>query len=207
MELPVAAGYHDQDVNHCHVSLCDAADSPKVQGAVTAYTWEGNPVNISCEVDAHPSASVVWFRDGLELLGANSTNVKIYNTPTISYLEVCCTCHINTDTWRHWHSSQRDVTFKYSFSLACQNTQITPGCVSVMWLIKKKSTRSNLASLLVWSDLLISKQSLMEALLSSPPKRLLMKRNISIFCNLVSTSYLTVMNETGKRISPVACHK
>lgn len=129
----------DEDDDLDLVSLCYAADAPKVQGAVTAYTWEGNPVNISCEVDAHPTASVVWFREGSELLGANSTNIKIYNTPTISYLEVCCTGHLYTH-------AEND-----SFVLAYQNVQATLGCLSVVTAVvpstsKKKSTiRSNLA--------------------------------------------------------------
>jgi hypothetical protein len=55
---------------------------------VTVYTWEGNAANISCEVLAHPGASVVWFRDGQQLSSTNTTNVKIYNTPAVSYLEV-----------------------------------------------------------------------------------------------------------------------
>lgn len=62
--------------------------APKILGEVTAYTWEGNPANITCEVEAHPGASLVWFRDGLQLPSANTTNMKIYNTPTISYLEI-----------------------------------------------------------------------------------------------------------------------
>nr|XP_046181400.1 neural cell adhesion molecule 1-like isoform X20 [Oncorhynchus gorbuscha] len=62
--------------------------APKIQGSVTIYTWERNAANISCEVLAHPGASVVWFRDGQQLPSANTTNVKIYNTPAISYLEV-----------------------------------------------------------------------------------------------------------------------
>ncbi|XP_035522556.1 neural cell adhesion molecule 1a isoform X1 [Morone saxatilis] len=62
--------------------------APKILGPVTVYTWEGNPANISCEVEAHPGASVVWFRDGLQLPSANTTNMKMYNTPTISYLEI-----------------------------------------------------------------------------------------------------------------------
>lgn len=55
---------------------------------MVVYTWEGNPANISCEVKAHPGASVLWFRDGLPLPSANSSNIKIYHTPTTSYLEV-----------------------------------------------------------------------------------------------------------------------
>ncbi|XP_047463912.1 neural cell adhesion molecule 1a isoform X3 [Mugil cephalus] len=62
--------------------------APKILGLVAAYTWEGNPANISCEVEAYPRASVVWFRDGLQLPTANTTNMKIYNTPDVSYLEV-----------------------------------------------------------------------------------------------------------------------
>lgn len=72
-------------------SLCAAADAPKILSPVMTFTWEGNPANISCEVEAHPGASVVWFRDGLQLSTTNITNMKIYNTPTISYLEVFCT--------------------------------------------------------------------------------------------------------------------
>ncbi|XP_072303043.1 neural cell adhesion molecule 1a isoform X5 [Eucyclogobius newberryi] len=62
--------------------------APKILGQVTVYTWEGNPANISCEVEAHPSADMLWFRDGLQLPNANSSNVKIYNTPSVSYLEI-----------------------------------------------------------------------------------------------------------------------
>ncbi|KAA0701901.1 Neural cell adhesion molecule 1 [Triplophysa tibetana] len=63
--------------------------APKIQGSVTVYTWEGNPANISCEVLAHPSdVFIVWLRDGTQLPNANTTNVKIYNTPSASYLEV-----------------------------------------------------------------------------------------------------------------------
>lgn len=64
-------------------------DAPKIQGAVVAYTWERNAVNISCEVQAHPSdVSVVWLRDGLQLPNPNTTNIKIFTTPTASYLQV-----------------------------------------------------------------------------------------------------------------------
>lgn len=66
----------------------DPSDAPKILGVVTAYTWEGNPANISCEVEAHPAASVLWFRDGLQLPQANSTNMKIHGSPALSLLEV-----------------------------------------------------------------------------------------------------------------------
>ncbi|KAG7471348.1 hypothetical protein MATL_G00123640 [Megalops atlanticus] len=62
--------------------------SPKIHGSVTVYTWEGNPANISCEVLAHPAASVMWFRDGQQLPSSNTTNVKMHSAPGVSYLEV-----------------------------------------------------------------------------------------------------------------------
>ncbi|XP_047185349.1 neural cell adhesion molecule 1a isoform X11 [Scophthalmus maximus] len=74
-----------QDDQHMYLEV---RYSPKIQGPVATYTWEGNAANISCEVEAHPGASVLWFRDGLQLPSANMTNTKIYNTPTASHLEV-----------------------------------------------------------------------------------------------------------------------
>uniref|UniRef100_A0A671M8K9 Neural cell adhesion molecule 1-like n=1 Tax=Sinocyclocheilus anshuiensis TaxID=1608454 RepID=A0A671M8K9_9TELE len=63
--------------------------APKILGSVTVYTWEGNPANISCEVLAHPSdVSITWQRDGFQMPNANTSNIKIYNTPSASYLEV-----------------------------------------------------------------------------------------------------------------------
>nr|XP_009289831.1 neural cell adhesion molecule 1b isoform X16 [Danio rerio] len=63
--------------------------APKILGSVAVYTWEGNPANISCEVLAHPSdVSITWLRDGFQLPNANTSNIKIHNTPSASYLEV-----------------------------------------------------------------------------------------------------------------------
>ncbi|KAG7266409.1 hypothetical protein CRUP_027142 [Coryphaenoides rupestris] len=63
--------------------------TPKIQGAVAMYTWEGNAVNISCEVQANPSdVSLVWLRDGQPLPNANSSNIKVFQSPVASFLEV-----------------------------------------------------------------------------------------------------------------------
>ncbi|XP_041030057.1 neural cell adhesion molecule 1-like isoform X4 [Carcharodon carcharias] len=62
--------------------------APKLQGTVTVYTWEGNPVNITCEVLAHPHALVTWFRDGQQLPSSNYSSIKIYNTRSTNYLQV-----------------------------------------------------------------------------------------------------------------------
>ncbi|XP_030602969.1 neural cell adhesion molecule 1a isoform X9 [Archocentrus centrarchus] len=83
--LCTASNSIGQDTQHMYLEV---RYTPKILGVVTVYTWEGNPANISCEVEAHPGASVVWFRDGLQLPAANTTNMKIYNTPSVSYLEI-----------------------------------------------------------------------------------------------------------------------
>ncbi|XP_047449399.1 neural cell adhesion molecule 1b isoform X4 [Mugil cephalus] len=63
--------------------------TPKINGTVAVYTWEGNPVNVSCEVKAHPSdVSIVWLRDGLQLPNSNTTNIKIYRSPLASYMQI-----------------------------------------------------------------------------------------------------------------------
>ncbi|XP_041669377.1 neural cell adhesion molecule 1b isoform X3 [Cheilinus undulatus] len=63
--------------------------TPKIHGAVAVYTWERNAVNISCEVKAHPSdVSIVWLRDGQQLPNSNTTNMKIFRTPSSSYLQI-----------------------------------------------------------------------------------------------------------------------
>lgn len=63
--------------------------APKIHGTVAVYTWEGNSVNISCDVKAHPSqVSIVWLRDGLQLPNSNTTNIKIFRTPSSSYLQI-----------------------------------------------------------------------------------------------------------------------
>ncbi|XP_056296345.1 neural cell adhesion molecule 1b isoform X5 [Pseudoliparis swirei] len=63
--------------------------APKIHGAVALYTWEGNAVNMSCEVKAHPSdVSIVWLRDGLQLPNSNTTNIKIFRSPSACYLQI-----------------------------------------------------------------------------------------------------------------------
>ncbi|KAM8926935.1 neural cell adhesion molecule 1 isoform 2-T2 [Pelodytes ibericus] len=61
---------------------------PKIHGSVVVYTWEGNAVNMTCEVSAYPSATVSWLRDGQRLPSSNFSNIKIYNTPYASNLEI-----------------------------------------------------------------------------------------------------------------------
>ncbi|XP_051534346.1 neural cell adhesion molecule 1-like isoform X6 [Myxocyprinus asiaticus] len=74
-----------QDIQSMYLEVRYA---PKIQGPAAVFTWEGNPANITCEALAHPGATVLWFHEGQLLPSTNTTSVKIYNMPTVSFLEV-----------------------------------------------------------------------------------------------------------------------
>ncbi|XP_059932143.1 neural cell adhesion molecule 1b isoform X13 [Gadus macrocephalus] len=75
-----------EDAQPAHLEVLYA---PKIQGVLAMYTWEGNAVNLSCEVQANPSeVTLVWLRDGQQLPGANTSNIKIFQNLAASFLEV-----------------------------------------------------------------------------------------------------------------------
>uniref|UniRef100_A0A452GMQ6 Uncharacterized protein n=1 Tax=Gopherus agassizii TaxID=38772 RepID=A0A452GMQ6_9SAUR len=55
------------------------------------YSWEGNPINISCEVLSNPIASVHWRRGKLVLPAKNTTHVKTYSAGRKLILEIAPT--------------------------------------------------------------------------------------------------------------------
>lgn len=61
---------------------------PQAAGPVAVYTWEGNQVNITCEVFAYPSATISWFRDGQLLPSSTTATSRSTTPPSASYLEV-----------------------------------------------------------------------------------------------------------------------
>ncbi|XP_028319982.1 neural cell adhesion molecule 1b isoform X4 [Gouania willdenowi] len=75
-----------EDEQSAYLEVCYA---PKIHGTVAVYTWEGNPVNITCEVRAYPSdVSIMWLRDSLELPNSNTSNIKIFRSPSASFLQI-----------------------------------------------------------------------------------------------------------------------
>ncbi|XP_067849467.1 neural cell adhesion molecule 2-like isoform X2 [Heptranchias perlo] len=55
---------------------------------VTYYSWEGNSINISCDVTANPQASIHWRKEGVALSDLNTSDVSIYKKGTKILLEV-----------------------------------------------------------------------------------------------------------------------
>ncbi|XP_069492497.1 neural cell adhesion molecule 2 isoform X4 [Ambystoma mexicanum] len=67
----------------------DIEYAPKfVSNQTTYYSWEGNPINISCDVASNPPASITWKREKLALLADNATNRKTYGLETKMLLEI-----------------------------------------------------------------------------------------------------------------------
>lgn len=59
------------------------------------YSWEGNPINISCDVTSNPPASIHWRREKLVLPAKNTTHLKTYSVGRKMILEVSLHLHIN----------------------------------------------------------------------------------------------------------------
>ncbi|KAM9319459.1 neural cell adhesion molecule 2 [Gastrophryne carolinensis] len=52
------------------------------------YSWENNPINISCDVISNPPSSIFWSRDKILLPARNITNIKTYRDGKKILLEI-----------------------------------------------------------------------------------------------------------------------
>uniref|UniRef100_A0A8C1ZJX1 Neural cell adhesion molecule 2 n=1 Tax=Cyprinus carpio TaxID=7962 RepID=A0A8C1ZJX1_CYPCA len=74
---------------HFAHSVCLLLDAPKFQTNQTIfYSWEGNPVNISCDVKSNPAATMLWRRDRFTISSQGTSNIRIHTTEDQSLLEV-----------------------------------------------------------------------------------------------------------------------
>ncbi|KAL4833855.1 hypothetical protein H8958_009687 [Nasalis larvatus] len=70
----------------------DIEYAPKfISNQTIYYSWEGNPINISCDVKSNPPASIHWRREKLVLPAKNTTNLKTYSTGRKMILEIAPT--------------------------------------------------------------------------------------------------------------------
>lgn len=73
------------------LSLCFSLspDAPKFQTNQSIfYSWEGNPVNISCDVKSNPPATMLWRRDRFTISSQGTSNIRIHSAEGRSLLEV-----------------------------------------------------------------------------------------------------------------------
>ncbi|KAJ8350816.1 hypothetical protein SKAU_G00259460, partial [Synaphobranchus kaupii] len=74
---------------HQKSMFLDIEYAPKFQTNHTIYySWEGNAVNISCDVMANPQASLLWKRDRLTISTEGPGSARVYNSEGRSLLEV-----------------------------------------------------------------------------------------------------------------------
>ncbi|XP_024917804.1 neural cell adhesion molecule 2 isoform X2 [Cynoglossus semilaevis] len=52
------------------------------------YSWEGNPVNISCDVTSNPPATMLWRREPFTISADGTANMRVYSAVGKSVLEV-----------------------------------------------------------------------------------------------------------------------
>uniref|UniRef100_A0A8C1JQW1 Neural cell adhesion molecule 2 n=1 Tax=Cyprinus carpio TaxID=7962 RepID=A0A8C1JQW1_CYPCA len=74
---------------HQKSMFLDIEYAPKFQTNQTIfYSWEGNPVNISCDVKSNPAATMLWRRDRFTISSQGTSNIRIHTTEDRSLLEV-----------------------------------------------------------------------------------------------------------------------
>lgn len=52
------------------------------------YSWEGNPVNISCDVMSNPPATMLWRRERFTISAEGTANTRVHSVEGKSVLEV-----------------------------------------------------------------------------------------------------------------------
>lgn len=52
------------------------------------YSWEGNPVNISCDVMSNPPATMLWRRERFTISAEGTANIRVHAAEGKSVLEV-----------------------------------------------------------------------------------------------------------------------
>ncbi|KAM4796723.1 neural cell adhesion molecule 2 isoform 2-T2 [Rhinophrynus dorsalis] len=63
--------------------------APKfISNQTVFYSWENNPINISCDVTSNPPSSIYWSREKLLLPARNITNIKTYRDGKRILLEI-----------------------------------------------------------------------------------------------------------------------
>ncbi|XP_016422161.1 neural cell adhesion molecule 2-like isoform X2 [Sinocyclocheilus rhinocerous] len=74
---------------HQKSMFLDIEYAPKFQTNQTIfYSWEGNPVNISCDVKSNPPATMLWRRDRFTISSQGTSNIRIHAADGRSLLEV-----------------------------------------------------------------------------------------------------------------------
>lgn len=67
------------------------------------YSWEGNPVNISCDVMSNPPATMLWRRERFTISAEGTANTRVHSVEGKSVLEVGTSASL----WSAYYSNCR----------------------------------------------------------------------------------------------------
>nr|XP_008105844.1 PREDICTED: neural cell adhesion molecule 2 isoform X2 [Anolis carolinensis] len=95
------------------------------------YSWEGNPINISCDVLSNPLASIHWRRGKLVLPVRNTTHLKMHSAGSRLILEIAPTS--DNDFGRYNCTATNRIGTRYQeYILALADVPSSPHGVKIM---------------------------------------------------------------------------
>nr|XP_049608488.1 neural cell adhesion molecule 2 isoform X4 [Syngnathus scovelli] len=103
------------------------------------YSWEGNPVNISCDVMSNPPATLLWRREHFAISPEGTTNTRVHNGMGKSLLEV--TPMSDRDFGRYNCTARNNVGIRYQeFILAQADVPSNPYSVRLSAISQRLAT-------------------------------------------------------------------
>ncbi|XP_034466934.1 neural cell adhesion molecule 2-like isoform X2 [Hippoglossus hippoglossus] len=103
------------------------------------YSWEGNPVNISCDVMSNPPATMLWRRERLTISAEATTNTRVHSAEGKSVLEV--TPMSDRDFGRYNCTARNNIGVRYQeFILAQADVPSNPYSVRLSAVSQRLAT-------------------------------------------------------------------
>ncbi|XP_063069886.1 neural cell adhesion molecule 2 isoform X2 [Engraulis encrasicolus] len=126
--------------NHQKTMYLDIEYAPKFQTNHTIfYSWEGNPVNISCDAMSNPPATMLWRRDKLTIASEGMGNMRVHSAPGRSLLEV--TPMSDRDFGRYNCSARNNIGIRFQeFILAQADVPSNPYSVRLSGVAQRVAT-------------------------------------------------------------------
>ncbi|XP_034033022.1 neural cell adhesion molecule 2-like [Thalassophryne amazonica] len=103
------------------------------------YSWEGNPVNISCDVMSNPPATMLWRRERFTISVEGTINTRVHSAPGKSVLEV--TPMSERDFGRYNCTARNNIGVRYQeFTLAQADVPSNPYSVRLSAVSQRLAT-------------------------------------------------------------------
>uniref|UniRef100_A0AAR2ITJ8 Neural cell adhesion molecule 2 n=1 Tax=Pygocentrus nattereri TaxID=42514 RepID=A0AAR2ITJ8_PYGNA len=125
---------------HQKSMFLDIEYAPKFQTNHTIFfSWEGNPVNISCDVMSNPPATMLWRREKLTIPTEGTANMRVHNAPGRSLLEV--TPMSDRDFGRYNCTARNNIGMRFQeFILAQADVPSNPYSVRLSSVAQRTAT-------------------------------------------------------------------